>query len=355
MIQSVLSSAPSNIALIKYMGKTSSASNIPTNSSLSYTLEGLRTYVSLKHKISLKQDTWQPLSLSEIDQKDLFQTTASLAPLNLNEKSVQKFLRHLNLLKKEFQIATCFEVKSANTFPSDAGLASSASSFAALTKAFFQWLIEKHPEKIQHSDPIHLIQLMSSYSRLGSGSSCRSFYSPWSLWDSEGAQSFQSVYGELDHLALVVSADKKEVSSSQAHELVLSSPKFEGRILRAENRLKLLRELLNTEGKTAWAKAYHVCWDEFIDMHDLFHTSKPSFRYMTEASDQALHHVEKMWAAENDGPLVTMDAGPNIHLLFRPEQGSMKSLYIKNLSAYGSVIESPSLSSKKTSGVEDFN
>lgn len=40
-------SAPSNIALIKYMGKTDAVSNKPTNVSISYTLDELKTFVRM--------------------------------------------------------------------------------------------------------------------------------------------------------------------------------------------------------------------------------------------------------------------------------------------------------------------
>ena len=53
-------SAPSNIALIKYMGKQNSSSNVPTNASLSYTLENLRTTVRMD-AISGDKDQWAPL------------------------------------------------------------------------------------------------------------------------------------------------------------------------------------------------------------------------------------------------------------------------------------------------------
>ena len=44
---------------------------------------------------------------------------------------------------------------------------------------------------------------------------------------------------------------------------------------------------------------------------------------MTEKSEAALTSLSDLWQREGDGPLVTMDAGPNIHLLYRKDQAEM--------------------------------
>jgi diphosphomevalonate decarboxylase len=69
-----------------------------------------------------------------------------------------------------------------------------------------------------------------------------------------------------------------------------------------------------------WPKAYRITWREFQDMHALFTTAQPPFSYMSARSEEVLQNVQKFWQKEGDGPLVTMDAGPNIHLLYRPDQ-----------------------------------
>ncbi|MNL72875.1 hypothetical protein D3C87_1982590 [compost metagenome] len=66
--------------------------------------------------------------------------------------------------------------------------------------------------------------------------------------------------------------------------------------------------------------ARQIVWDEFIDMHKLFETSTPPFSYMTEGSHQVLKDCESLWNKWQDGPLVTMDAGANVHMLFRFDQ-----------------------------------
>ncbi len=286
----VEASAPSNIALIKYMGKDSHSGNLPANPSLSYTLEHLRSFVVIEPGGG--RDEWKPLP--------------GFAPIALSDKGKEKFLNHFLMLKSHWGISGQFNVLSANNFPSDCGLASSASSFAALTLATFQLAGGKGetPESL------------SRLSRQGSGSSCRSFFSPWSEWSGEGASSCD-LKVELEHAVLIVDGAKKSVSSSEAHKRVNSSLLWNGRTERARTRLQELKAAL---ASNSWPAAFEICWAEFWDMHALFESSQPSFGYMTSGTLSALQRLRELWAKQNDGPLVTMDAGANVHLLFRKDQ-----------------------------------
>lgn len=295
--------APSNIALIKYMGKIAGTGNRPTNASLSYALPHLRTAVEIE-AIDGGEDRWAPLS------------RAGFAAPTLSEKGRVKFLSHFRALKDAFGGSGAFEIRSANNFPSDCGLASSASSFAALTiaaaKAF-------RPEM----DSAEL----SKWSRKGSGSSSRSLFGPWALWESEGAEPVDLGYPDLLHAAVVIHAGVKEVSSSEAHLRVTTSPKFAGRPERANQRLRELTESLRAND---WTTAYRIVWDEYVDMHELFESSNEPFKYRNAESQKVVDACKHIWNFKGDGPLVTMDAGPNVHLLFRPDQRELADKMINH-------------------------
>lgn len=295
--------APSNIALIKYMGKLNTSSNLPTNASLSYTLAHLTTAV----KLSLSNnaaDHWQPFEGDENFQ--------------LNAGSQQRFLAHLAMLKKQYQFTGSFLVQSRNNFPLGCGLASSASSFAALTACALSALTELTQQKAA------TIQQQAQLSRLGSGSSCRSFYQPWCLWQQEQVEPLTLPYQKLIHQVVIISDVEKTISSSQAHKMVLSSPAFEGRIERVEHRLNALIQALQQEN---WSEAFQYVWDEFIDMHQLFQTAADPFDYMTKPCRNLLKQLQDFWMLHGNGPLVTMDAGPNIHLLYRPQDVELKQKF----------------------------
>lgn len=294
------SSAPSNIALIKYMGKVDSQSNVATNASLSFTLEKLRTFVRVRNSESAT-DSWSSYKRSD------------LRPIELSENGKKKFLKHLLFLKEVFSIETTLEVESANNFPSDCGLASSASSFAALTLATYKWATQNKvlPENKFTSEEL------ATFSRKGSGSSCRSLFAPWAIWNKDGARGVDLPVQHLKHQVLLCDETIKNVSSSEAHKRVLSSDMFVGRIERAEQRLEIILKALSEEN---WKLVYEICWNELWDMHTLFHTSNPPFFYMNETSLKSLKIINEYWQIHNDGPVVTMDAGSNIHLLFRVDQ-----------------------------------
>ena len=276
--------APINIALIKYMGKQKS--NIPQNISLSYTIA----------------DYYTDVTLEACSENDTF-----VDKLGLDEKSVNRFLLHLDFIKKRLNCPQNFIIKSNNNFPHSAGFASSASSFAALTKCAAQAISE-----IKNT-PALSIEEMSEISRHGSGSSCRSFFSPWCVWDENGARAID-INCKLRHEIIMINSKKKKVSSSDAHKIVTTSLLFQGRRERAQIRFEKLVDALNTDN---WSNAFQICWEEFWDMHALFETSAPHFGYIESETIAELKKIREYWNTNNDGPLVTIDAGANINLFWK--------------------------------------
>lgn len=291
--------APSNIALIKYMGKADSETNVPANPSLSYTLNELKTNVELE-STRITKDIWEPLELPGLTDA-----------LDLSKDGQQRYIDHLNFLKEHFNYKGYFVIRSCNNFPHSAGIASSASSFAALTKCAVRALCELN-KKEEPSDEEQAI-----LSRHGSGSSCRSFFSPWALWEKDHAKAIELPYQHLLHQVVIVNRNIKSVSSSEAHLRITTSSLYEERPRRATENLKLLLTALNNKD---WSASYEIVWREFQDLHQLFESAAQPFSYLTDESRSILRVIQKYWEVNGDGPLVTMDAGPNVHLLYRPEQ-----------------------------------
>lgn len=303
-------SAPSNIALIKYMGKADAVSNLPTNPSLSYSLKHLRSFVSIE---KTKQD---------IDTVNSF--TGEIQ-VELSEKAVKRYLKAFAKLKSVFALEDNYVIRTGNNFPSDSGLASSASSFAALCLASFKLACEEKSKKealsalalSEDSNEAGLMEALSELSRKFSGSSCRSFFKDWSVWQNTGAKAIDISFKDLKYIAVVVSQRQKKVSSSVAHLEVLTSDLFTGRPERAKARCDKLLQAFEARD---WQQAFEIVWAEFWDMHALFETSKVTFGYMEPGSLKVLRYIKQYWDENKDGPICTMDAGPNVHLLFRADQ-----------------------------------
>lgn len=295
-----LVTSPSNIALIKYMGKQEG--NTPINASFSYTLDHLVSGVWLQ-PVDKSQDQWQGLQ------------GAGWLNLKMSGLEQKRFLNFFQKLKNIFNLKKCYLVQSGNNFPKNAGAASSASSFSALTKAvYYQSLKEGGVQKWSVEELAHI-------SRRGSGSSCRSFFRPWCLWDRKKIQAVSLPFYKWDHDLVQLDVKEKQVPSSTAHQRVHTSPYFQGRSVRAEKRLKKLFNALQNQN---WKTACQVVWEEFEDMHQLFETSRPSFSYRNSKTKTALDFLEQFWKTHKDGPLVTMDAGAHIHLLYRSDQAFVR-------------------------------
>ncbi len=324
--------APSNIALIKYMGKIQASSRVldsythtrdyknrATNSSLSVTLNHLLTRVDIDANAEYK-DVWQPLN------------EVGWEKIELSEKGTSRFIEHFKFLKDLWKIQGFYILRSANNFPSDCGLASSASSFAALTAAAAKLAMSQNKNLDLSIDQI------SRASRCGSGSSIRSFFGPYCVWENDRAYQVDDLTLPLMHQVVVVEDAKKMVSSSEAHLRVATSPLFEGRVQRAEARLRDLVETLNSASESFrmadWRKAFQICWDEFHDMHSLFSTSKPPFSYWTNETDMVINWAQNYWDQHQDGPIVTMDAGANVHFLTRVDQASVRAEIAREFSRF---------------------
>ncbi|MCB9073540.1 MAG: diphosphomevalonate decarboxylase [Bdellovibrionaceae bacterium] len=303
-------SAPSNIALIKYMGKRTDGKNLGTNPSLSLTLNHLRSFVTIEPRDGT-HDEWEPLD----------------GKMELSTRGREKFLAHFQFLKQQMGVQDqFFLLKSKNDFPSDCGIASSASSFAALTKCACLALGDITKQEVPYNQ-------QAQWSRLGSGSSCRSFYEDFVYWDgAEDIHVLESPHRDFLHQVFIVSSDVKAVSSSEAHQRVSTSLLMGDRSSRVKKRLDELQKLLNATA-LPWREIYELTWAEFFDMHSLFETSQPPFGYMLPQSVELLMGARQLWQRQDDGPVVTMDAGPNVHLLWRSEQRAMAQKFQQTFSS----------------------
>lgn len=301
-------SAPSNIALIKYMGKEEGGGNRAVNPSLSMTLRDFRTTVEIE-PIGGGVDRWSALPGS--------------APLR--EESTRRFMDFFARLKSSAGVTAAFEVRSGNNFPSDAGLASSASSFAALTLTATQAFAE-----LRGSEPPSALE-MARLSRTGSGSSCRSFFSPWCRWEGDDVRAVPCGLPDLVDIVAVMDGGFKKVSSSSAHGRVQTSPLFHDRIPRATRRLEKIERALAAGHFQTVAE---ISWEELWDMHSLFHTSVPPFFYFAPQTIACLRWAEDYWEKYGRGPITTIDAGPNVHFLVPAENAEE---YRRSLAALAGI------------------
>ncbi len=358
--------APSNIALIKYMGKQKigdpgrhqdSSRNLPLNPSISMTLKSLCTHaeITLSEPASslkwvpelprglegVKDAVVPPLQGADIDRV--------FCHIERVRRALPELFQRLGVEFKASPEAQGFHgtLKTANTFPASSGIASSASSFAAITLATAAaWLAENGSdsekeneifERAWKADP-RLRQVLAQLSRQGSGSSCRSFEGPWVEWEEESTRLLDSSgMPSLSHFVVLIKTQPKTVSSSEAHSRVETSPLWQGRVSRVHARVEQVRLSLLSGDLRSLAQ---VAWTESWEMHSLFHTSPEPFSYWEPGTIHGLHWLGR-YLRENSPdvatdrsegippPVVTLDAGPNLHVIVRSQDRDLWRLRLR--------------------------
>jgi len=296
---------PSNIAIVKYWGKKEH--QIPCNASLSLTLSA--SFTELKARLEEK-----PAGKS-----------VSLAYYFENERNALFELRVKTYLDKHidafpFLLTHHLTLESTNSFPHSTGIASSASAFGALALVLCDFFEQTQGSQISSN----WLQTASSFARLGSGSACRSLYPEWSQWGNGEAafgndlfaEPIEDVHPDFQNMRdaiLVVDAEPKKVSSTAGHALMNNHPYASERFLQANNRVNELREILKNGNLDAFVK---LTESEALTLHAMMMTSKDYYLLMRP---NTITVIEKIFAfREQSGvPMCfTLDAGPNIHLLY---------------------------------------
>jgi diphosphomevalonate decarboxylase len=300
--------APSNIALVKYWGKK--PGQIPANPSLSFTLEASVTRVSVE---------CSRLSAPEGPQIGYYFEGAS------NSRFGDRFGKYLNEVARFMPFVRFLRllIRSENTFPHSSGIASSASSFAALALC----LVSLERELFgTPADDVDFFQKASFLARLGSGSACRSVYGGYTLWGAAAG-----IAGSSDEAALavtgrirpeflswrdsvvIVSAGQKAVSSSEGHRLMHGHPFRKARISQAVLNVERAMNVLE-HGDAGSLVA--LAEEEALTLHALMMTSQPGYLLM---KPETLHVIERIrqLRAETGLPVgFTLDAGANVHVLY---------------------------------------
>lgn len=303
--------SPSNIALIKYWGKF--GKQLPCNPSLSFTLSKAKTELTIE--LAEKKNKDQIVDLDfyfEGKSNDKFK--AKMEKFLFEEKE-----HFFNLLNHKIIIS------SSNTFPHSSGIASSASSMSAFVFAALK--LERELLGNDFLDDQHFYQLASSLSRIASGSASRSLFSGLALWgDYLDIGTNQYAVG-VEHLVdprfknfcdsiIIVSAKEKAVSSRAGHALMEHHPYREVRFQVAKERLTSLLQAMKTYDLDTFIKIVET---EALDLHALMMTSDPSFILLEPKTIEVIKLLRNFREQTKIPVCFTLDAGPNLHVLFPSE------------------------------------
>jgi diphosphomevalonate decarboxylase len=282
-----------NIAFIKYWGNLNNDLRIPSNGSISMNLASLETRTTVEASPEFISD-----SLTLNNRRE---TGAALERV----KSFMDILRDMS--SKSFYA----HVSSENNFPLSAGIASSASAFAALaaagSKAFGLDLSEKE---------------LSILARRGSGSASRSIPDGFVEWHAgkTDADSFAESIAPADHWELwdcvaVVTEQPKKTGSTEGHQLAGTSHLQAARVKDAPRRLEICRNAIQKKDFETLADIIEL---DSNMMHAVMMTSQPPLMYWSPKSLEIMLEVAK-WRKSGIPAACTLDAGPNVHVICTKE------------------------------------
>lgn len=287
--------APANIAFIKYWGNKNTALRIPYHNSISMNLSSAVTITTVSFSEHFAEDE------------------VLLGNTKLTGAKKDRVIHVLDAIRrtaKKHKLPTAnlkAQVTTKNSFPTAAGMASSASGFAALalagTKAAGLSLSTKE---------------LSTFARLGSGSATRSIpngFVEWIAGDSHETSYAKSIHNsdhwKLVDLIAVVDSSEKKVSSTLGHSLAQTSPLFDGRVETMPKKIKKLKQALKNKNLQELGT---IIEEESFNLHAVMMTSQPSVLYWTPTTVRVLQTL-RTWREQGLLGYATMDAGPNVHII----------------------------------------
>lgn len=283
--------AHTNIALVKYWGKRDQRLILPQTDSLSLTLDKFYTTTTVNFDQQLNADQ------------------VIINGQHLSPDQSKKVRSFLDLVRQLSGTRFFARVESTNHVPTAAGLASSASAFAALAGA------------ASTAAGLHLIRReLSRLARRGSGSATRSIYGGLVEW--HRGHDDKSSYAEpvseqvdfgLEMLAILVSTKKKKVSSRQGMQSsVATSPFYSAWRTVVAKDMAAIKAAIADHDINAIG---HIAEENALRMHALTLSADPGFTYFNSETLAAMKAVQ---ALRDNGVqcYYTMDAGPNVKVIY---------------------------------------
>jgi diphosphomevalonate decarboxylase len=316
--------SPSNIALVKYWGKH--GNQLPINPSISITLRESVTRTKLFYRTGQGG-----LSVDfQFEGKPGHAFGERIKQYLLSQAQQYPIINELHL-----------EISSSNTFPHSSGIASSASAFSALALCILSMVNNLDPSRKK----ANFFREASELARLGSGSASRSVYPGFVVWgrmadfpaySDRFAMPIQTevnpIFSEMQDAILIVSAGTKKVGSSAGHALMDKHPYLRARIEQANKHMTDLHSILSRGDMEAFIE---IVESEALSLHGLMLASNPGFLLMKEQTYQIIEAVRSFRADTGIPVCFTLDAGPNVHLLYRlSDRKKVKAFIEGDLSGY---------------------
>ncbi len=311
---SIVASAHANVALVKYFGKRDTALNLPAAPSVSITLKPLNTVTRL--------------GFADGD--------ADLV-LVQNKPADDKFTRRVSEYLKLFRTmsgntsAVCIHTE--NNFPTAAGLASSASGFAALAVG----AAVLYDLRLTESE-------LSALARRGSGSAARSVCGGYVIWRrgerSDGSDSYAASIAPPEHWDLrvlvgVTSTGPKAVGSTLAMEQTRTTSPYYGAWI--DRTHEAAREAVDAIEKRDFEKLGDITEQSALGMHAAMMAAAPPIVFF-KGTTLDVFHLTRQLRQNGVGAYFTCDAGPQPKILCQAQDAAEIEAQLRGFPGIVNVI-----------------
>lgn len=282
--------AHSNIALIKYWGKSNVERNLPAVPSLSMTLDALSTTTRVEFDASLTEDA------------------VTLDGAAISGRPRERVCRVLDRVRERAGVGTRASVESANSFPTAAGLASSASGFAALVMA----ATRAAGLELSNAE-------LSAWARQASVSAARSIYGGFAELDADAesaAPVAAKAHWDLGMVIALTARGPKSVSSTDGMlHTAKTSPYYPAWVEAAPALFQTARAAIERRDLDTLGEAME---HSTLLMHASMFGARPAVIYFAPPTLGVLDRIRQL---RSDGvrAYFTMDAGPHVKVLARRE------------------------------------
>lgn len=287
----VTARGPSNVALVKYWGKRDADLNVPATGSISVTLAGLETTATVE-------------TLADAVHDEI------VVEGRRDDAAVRRVQAFVDLVRRHFGRTARVRIESGNNFPTGAGLASSASAFAALAVA------------LDRAFALDLDRAgLSRLARRGSGSAARSVVAGFAEMRAgerpDGEDAYAVPLGPVDLLPLeivvaVTTRAPKAVASTEGMTRTRETSPFHAAwVQQTERDLATMRAALEARDLP---RVGHLAELNAMRMHASMLASDPPLLYWLPATLAVIRAVAAA-RADDLGAWVTIDAGPQVKVL----------------------------------------
>jgi|SRR5690625_4638112 len=306
--------AGANIALVKYWGKRNARLNLPAAGSLSITLANLETTTTVVRNPALRSDE---------------------LVLNGRSQDAGRVTGVLDLMRVRAGRDGFCRVESHNSFPTAAGLASSASGFAALVvAAAAAFDLTLSPARL------------SELARRGSGSAARSIFGGFvemSAGEREDGSDavarplLEAAGWPLEVVVAVTDSSPKAVDSRRGmNHTMATSPYYPAWVDGVAADVDVARKAVAGRDFESLAEVSEY---SALKMHASMLAARPGLIYWNGATLSCMHAVRELRAA-GTGVFFTIDAGPQIKAVCLPGQGRQVAAKLRSIDGVQRVLTS---------------